>query len=67
MNFFRSLNPFKPVQGVFDHGGDVWLRHKKSENQNIRIGAPGGWSTKVTYIEDYVQNFKVLHEELSEQ
>jgi len=52
---------------VFDHGGDVWFRHKKSENQNIKIGPRGGWSTKITYIEDYVQDFKALHEELSEQ
>jgi hypothetical protein len=45
----------------------VWSGHKKSENQNIKIGACGGWSTKITYIEDYVQNFKALQEELSEQ
>jgi len=67
MNFFRSWNTFKLVREVFDHGGDVWFRHKKSENQNIKIGPRGGWSTKITYIKDYVQNFKVLHEELNEQ
>jgi hypothetical protein len=46
---------------------DVWSGHKKSKNQNIKIGACGGWNTKITYIEDYVQNFKVLQQELSEQ
>ena len=48
---------FKLVQEAFDHGGDVWFRHKKSENQNIKIGPPGCGSTKIIYIEVYVQKF----------
>jgi hypothetical protein len=43
---------FKLIWEAFDHGGDVWFRHEKSENQNIRIGAHGDWSTKISYIED---------------
>jgi len=45
----------------------VWSGHQNSENQNIKIEAHGGWSTKITHIEDCVQMFKVVQEELSEQ
>jgi hypothetical protein len=43
---------FKLVWEAFDHSGDVWFRHEKSENRNIRIGAHGDWSTTITYIKD---------------
>jgi hypothetical protein len=44
----------------------MWSGHKELKNQNIRFGAHGGWSTEITYIEYCVQNFKALHEEMSE-
>ena len=45
----------------------MWSGHKKSENQNIKIEACGGWSTKITHIKNCVQIFKVVQEELSKQ